>query len=111
MSNTNTPIFPRQFGYMFSITIVGWRRPRRAGARGHGTKDRNPAVKARAEALSRLREEQKREGQSALDGYLKKEKAERAKMAKLSALRLATEAEAGVRPRVKRKGGGKAKRT
>lgn len=70
----------------------------------HGTKDRDPAVKARAEALSRLREEQKREGQSAMDDYLEKEKAERAKMATLRALRLATEAEAGVRPRVKRKG-------
>ena len=31
----------------------------------HGTKDSDPAVKARAEALFRLREEQKREGQSA----------------------------------------------
>jgi hypothetical protein len=39
----------------------------------HGTKDRAPAVKACAEALFRLREEQKREGQSAIDDYLAKE--------------------------------------
>jgi len=52
----------------------------------HGTKDRDPAVRTRAEALFRLREEQKREGQSALDDYLEKEKAERTKMAKLRAL-------------------------
>jgi stalled ribosome alternative rescue factor ArfA len=42
-----------------------------------GTKDRDPAVKARAEALFRLKEEQKREGQSAMGDYLEKGKAER----------------------------------
>jgi hypothetical protein len=77
----------------------------------HGTKDRAPAVKARAEALFRLREEQKREGQSAMDDYQAKEDPERAKMARLRELRLAAEAKAGVKPTVKRKGGGKAKRT
>ena len=39
----------------------------------HGTKDHDPAVKARAEALFRLREEQKREGQSAMDDYMTKQ--------------------------------------
>jgi hypothetical protein len=60
----------------------------------HGTKDRDPAVKARAEALFRLREDQKREGQSATDDYLAREDAERAKMAKLREMRLAAEAQA-----------------
>jgi hypothetical protein len=55
----------------------------------HGTKDRDPAVKARAETLFRLREEQKREGQSATDDYLVRQDAERANMAKLRELRLA----------------------
>ena len=58
----------------------------------HGTKDPDPAVKARAETLFRFREEQKREGQSVMDDYLAKEQAERAKMAKLRKLRLAAEA-------------------
>ena len=74
----------------------------------HGTKDRDPAVKARAEALFRLREEQKREGQSAMDDYLAKEDAERAKMAKLKALRLAAEAKVAGEP--KTEPGGKGKR-
>jgi hypothetical protein len=73
----------------------------------HGTKDRDPAVKARAEALFRLREEQKREGRSALDDYLEREKAERAKTVKLKALRLAAEAKAAGEPKVKRKPGGR----
>ena len=77
----------------------------------HGTKDRDPAVKARAEALFRLREEQKREDQSATHDYLAREDAERAKMAKLRELRLAAEAEAGKpEAKAKRKAAGKAKR-
>ena len=73
----------------------------------HGTKDRDPTVKARAEALFRLKEEQKREGQSAMGDYLEKGKAERAKTARLRALRLAAEAKAGVKPetKIKRKQG------
>ena len=59
-----------------------------------GTKDHDPAVKARAETLFRLREEQNREGRSALDDYAGKAKAGRAKTAKLKALRLAAEAKA-----------------
>ena len=71
----------------------------------HGTKDRDPAVKARAEALFRLKEEQKREGQSAMGDYLEKGKADRAKTVRLRALRLAAEAKAGVKPETKRKSG------
>ena len=58
----------------------------------HGTKDRDPAVKARAETLFRLRQEQKREGQSATDDYLAREDAERANLANLRELRLGAEA-------------------
>ncbi len=75
-----------------------------------GRKDRDPAVKARAEALFRLREEQKREGQSAVDDYLEKEKAERAKMTKLRELWLAAAAKATGGPKAKRDSSGKAKR-
>ena len=70
----------------------------------HGTKDHDPAVKARAEALFRLKEEQKREGQSAMGDYLEKRKAERVKTAKLRELRLAAEATAGVKLKPKGKG-------
>jgi hypothetical protein len=76
----------------------------------HGTKDRDPAVKARAEALFRLSEERKREGQSALDDYLAKEEAQRVKTVKLKAMRLAAEAKAVGEPRARRKPGGKTKR-
>jgi hypothetical protein len=50
-----------------------------------------------------LREEQKREGQSAADDYLAREDAERAKMAKLRELRLAAETKAAGEPKGKRK--------
>jgi hypothetical protein len=77
----------------------------------HGTKDHDPAVKARAEALFRLREEQKREGQSAMDDYMTKQGAERAKTVKLRELRLAAEAKATSEPKkAKRKPAGKGKR-
>jgi hypothetical protein len=71
----------------------------------HRTKDRD--LKTRAEALFRLKEEQKREGQPAMGDYLEKGKAERAKTARLRALRLAAEAKAGVKPetKIKRKQG------
>jgi hypothetical protein len=69
----------------------------------HGTKDRDPAVKARADALFRMREEQKREGQSAMDDYMIKQGAERAKMTKLRELRLAAEARAAEEPKTVRK--------
>ena len=77
----------------------------------HGTKDHDPAVKARAEALFRQREEQKREGQSAMDDYMTKQGAERAKTVKLRELRLAAEAKATSEPKeAKRKPASKAKR-
>ena len=77
----------------------------------HGTKDRDPAVKARAEPFFRLREEQKREGQSATEEYLAREDAKRANMAKLRELRLAPEAKAAnEKAKSKPAGTGKAKR-
>jgi hypothetical protein len=48
--------------------------------------------------------------EGAMDEYLARQLAERAKMAKLRALRLAAEAEAGVKPKGKRNLPGKAKR-
>jgi hypothetical protein len=67
------------------------------GHRRCGRTDPDPAVNARAEALFQRKQEQKREGQSATDDYQAGQKAERAKMAKLRALRLAAEAKAGVK--------------
>ena len=68
-------------------------------------------MKARAEALFRLREEQKREGQSATDDYLAREDDERAKMARLREMRLAAEAKgAGERKKRKPVGQGKTRR-
>jgi hypothetical protein len=68
------------------------------------TDDDKPASKSRPRETT----------EGAMDEYRAKEKAERAKMAKLKALRLAAEAKAGVKPeaRVKRKAApaGKAKR-
>jgi hypothetical protein len=61
----------------------------------HRNRHTDPAAKAHAEALFRRKELQKREGQSATDDYQAGQKAERANMAKLRALRLAAEAMAG----------------
>jgi hypothetical protein len=60
-----------------------------------GRTDPDPAVRARAEALFQRKQEQKREGESAMGDYLAKEEADRAKTAKLRELRLAAEAKAG----------------
>jgi hypothetical protein len=61
----------------------------------------NDAAKARAEAEFRL---PAHEGEpNAMDECRTKQDAERAKMARLRALRLAAEAKAGVKPKVKRK--------
>ena len=75
-------------------------------------KGTDPAAdKARAESVFRKKEQHRREGQSATDDYTAKQEAERAKSAKLKALRLAAEAKAGVKTKAKRNpGGGKAKR-
>jgi hypothetical protein len=48
--------------------------------------------------------------EGAMDEYRARQKAERAKMAKLRALRLAAEAKSAVKPKGQRKPGGKAKR-
>jgi hypothetical protein len=55
---------------------------------------------------SRLRETT----EGAMDEYLARQKAERAKMAKLREMRLAAEAKASGEPKTKRKPAGKAKR-
>lgn len=63
----------------------------------HRHRHTDPAAKAHAEALFRRKEQHKREGQSATDDYQAGQKADRTKMAKLRALRLAAEAKAGVK--------------
>ena len=68
---------------------------------GRGRTDPDPAVKARAEALFQRKQEQKREGESAMGDYLAKEEAERTNMAKLREMRLAAEATASVKPEPK----------
>ena len=59
-----------------------------------GRTDPDPAVKARAEALFQRKQEQKREGESAMGDYLAKGEAERTNMVKLREMRLAAEAKA-----------------
>jgi len=49
------------------------------------------AAKARAEAVFKKKEQQRREGQSATDDYVAKQAAERNKTTRLRALRLARE--------------------
>jgi hypothetical protein len=76
----------------------------------HRNRHTDPAAKAHAEALFPRKEALKREGQSATDDYEAVQEAERAKTAKLKALRLAAEAKAGVKSKTKRKPAAKAKR-
>jgi hypothetical protein len=59
---------------------------------------------------SSAKEERQREGQSATDDYVAKQKADRANMGKLREQRLAAEAKATSDPKLKPKRKGKAKR-
>jgi hypothetical protein len=63
------------------------------------------ADKARAEALFRKKEQQRRESQSATGDYVAKQDAERAKNGQLRELRLAAEAKAGGERKAERKPG------
>jgi hypothetical protein len=59
----------------------------------HRNRDANTdAAKARAEAVFKKKEQQRREGQSATDDYLAKQKTERDKTARLRTQRLDREA-------------------
>jgi hypothetical protein len=59
----------------------------------HRNRDANTdAAKVRAEAVFKKKEQQRREGQSATDDYLAKQKTERDKTARLRRQRLAREA-------------------
>jgi hypothetical protein len=71
----------------------------------------NDDVKARAEAaLNNNEPAADTKPPDAMDEYRARQDAERAKMAKLNALRLAAEAKAGGEPKAKRKPRGKGKR-
>ena len=73
---------------------IGLRAKAEKAMTTRGRKDPDPAVKARAELLFERREQQKREGETAMDEYLTKQEAARARMAKLREQRLAAEAKA-----------------
>lgn len=70
--------------------------------------DRKTSVSDDEKPASKSRPVETTEG--AMDEYLARQKAERAKMAKLRELRLATEAKAAGKPKAKRKPSGKTKR-
>jgi hypothetical protein len=70
--------------------------------------DKETSVPVDANQVSQSRPVETTEG--AMDEYLARQKAERAKMANLKALRLAAEAKAAGGPKAKRKPGGTGKR-